>query len=176
MAILRPSSALLCIAALVCPVALAAESHQAAALWLSLQLHRPVTASQVLVSPSPEVLAGCAILRTRSTSVGAIALSLRCQAQSLPQLVLLALPVEFASPHAAALPPAGAPAVPPIVRAGAELRADLRTANLHAELPVVALASGAVGAEIRVRISRSNRILRARILGAHSVSIVAAGV
>ena len=54
-------------------------------------------------------------------------------------------------------------------------QADWRTAFLHAELPVVALDSGAAGAEIRVRIPSTNRIMRARILSAHTVAIVVAG-
>jgi hypothetical protein len=65
--------------------------------------------------------------------------------------------------------------VPAIVRAGAALRADWRTASLHAQLPVVALDSGASGAEIRVRIVNTNRVLRARILSAQDVAIIVAG-
>jgi flagella basal body P-ring formation protein FlgA len=61
------------------------------------------------------------------------------------------------------------------VRAGATLEADWRTPALHAELPVVALDSGAAGAEIRVRIANTSRILRARILTARSVAILTAG-
>ena len=68
------------------------------------------------------------------------------------------------------------PAAPAIVRAGAALHADWSTAFIHAQLPVVALDSGAAGAEIRVRIPQSNRIVRARILSAHAVAIVVAGV
>jgi flagella basal body P-ring formation protein FlgA len=64
---------------------------------------------------------------------------------------------------------------PPIVRVGAALRADWRTDLLHAQLPVVALDSGAAGAEIRVRIANTNRILRARILDAKAVAITVAG-
>jgi hypothetical protein len=60
-----------------------------------------------------------------------------------------------------------------IVRAGATLRADWRTDSLHAQFPVVALDSGAASAEIRVRITNTNRILRARILSAQAVVIVA---
>ena len=62
-----------------------------------------------------------------------------------------------------------------MVRAGATLQADWRTDFLHAELPVVALDAGAAGAEIRVRIPSTNRIMRARILSAHTVTIVVAG-
>ena len=67
------------------------------------------------------------------------------------------------------------PPAPKIVRAGAALRADWRTEFIHAQLPVVALDSGAVGAEIRVRIPQTNRIVRARILSANAVAIIAAG-
>ncbi len=64
---------------------------------------------------------------------------------------------------------------PPLVRAGTPLHADWRTSTLHAELPVIALDSGAGGAEIRVRVSHTSRIFRARVLSAHSVAIVSAG-
>ena len=47
--------------------------------------------------------------------------------------------------------------------------------SLHAQLPVVALDSGASGAEIRVRIVNTNRVLRARILSAQDVAIIVAG-
>jgi len=68
------------------------------------------------------------------------------------------------------------PPSPKIVRAGAALRADWRTEFIHAQLSVVALDSGAVGAEIRVRIPQTNRIVRARILSASAVAIIVAGV
>ncbi len=74
--------------------------------------------------------------------------------------------------------PAAAPRAAPssnIVRAGAALTADWRTAFIHAQLPVVALESGAAGAEIRVRVPQTNRIVRARILSADAVAIVMAG-
>lgn len=75
-----------------------------------------------------------------------------------------------------ALPSPGTPAASPnIVRAGAALTADWRTAFIHAQLPVVALQAGAAGAEIRVRIRQTNRIVRARILSADTVAIVIAG-
>jgi flagella basal body P-ring formation protein FlgA len=66
-------------------------------------------------------------------------------------------------------------ASPNIVHAGAALRADWRTDFIHAQLPVIALDSGAAGAEIRVRIPQTNRIVRARILGPHTVAIIMAG-
>jgi hypothetical protein len=71
----------------------------------------------------------------------------------------------------------GAPvaATPNIVRAGAALRADLRTGFIHAQLPVIALDPGTAGAEIRVRILQTNHIVRARILSADAVAILVAG-
>ncbi|PSH03179.1 MAG: hypothetical protein CXZ00_13500 [Acidobacteria bacterium] len=167
---------------LVCPLLLAsaaeasvvAESRQAAALWLSRQLHRPVEASQVLVSPRAATLEGCTITNIRPAPTGATALSLRCPDHALPQLVLLGFPVSNAASHTSISSRLSHKA-PPIVRAGATLRADWRTDSMHAQLDVVAMDSGAAGAEIRVRIAHSNRIMRARVLSAHTVGIVAAG-
>lgn len=68
-----------------------------------------------------------------------------------------------------------APASPAIVHAGAALRADWHTDFIHAQLPAVALDSGPAGAEIRVRIPQTNRIVRARILGPHAVAILVTG-
>ncbi len=175
------SATLLCTLSLPCLAFSAVPGpRQAAALWLSRQLHRPLDASQVLVAPA--VFEGCTITRARFAPIGATALSLRCPAQPLPQLVLLNLPVEPSSPRAASLPPKlptdashSAPSTPPLVRAGATLQADWRTAALHAELPVVALAPGAAGAEIRVRVAHGSRILRARIHSAHTVSVIVHG-
>lgn len=175
------SSTLLCTLALLCPAAVVpaagTEARQAAAaLWLSGQLHRQVESSQILRSPEAATLEGCTITRSRPVSIGATALSLRCPAHALPQLLLLnfSIPATSANLPAsrATAPP---PKDPPIVRAGATLQADWRTGSLHAELPVVALDSGAAGAEIRVRIANTNRIMRARILTTHAVTIVAAG-
>jgi hypothetical protein len=197
-----PSSAIFCPLFLLLSLgsaaaaAFAPEPQQAAALWLSRQLHRPVEASQILVSPPGTALEGCTITRARRASIGATALSLRCPALALPHLVLLHLSIDAAasaggisenpllsasrnkpphhpshdSPHGLAVK------VPPIVRAGAALRADWRTASLHAQLPVVALDAGVSGAEIRVRIVNTNRVLRARILSAQDVTILVAGV
>jgi hypothetical protein len=150
------------------------------ALWLSQQLHRRVDASQILAAPSGLTLQGCSVTRARAASTGAASLSLRCPAPALPQLVLLNLPLDAA---ADALPAprqstSDSPATvkaPPLVRSGAALQADWHTASIHAQLPVVALDSGAAGAEIRVRIANTSRILRARILGAHTVAITASG-
>jgi hypothetical protein len=191
----RSSSAIFCALFLLLGSAAAAsfapEPQQAAALWLSQQLHRPIEASQILVSPPDTALEGCTIARARHASSGATALSLRCPTLALPHLVLLRddaaapgagsiSPLQSASAHDAShntphdLPHGLALKAPPIVRAGAALRADWRTASLHAQLPVVALDSGATGAEIRVRIANTNRILRARILSAQDVTIIAA--
>jgi hypothetical protein len=150
-------------------------SRQAVALWLSRQIHQPVAASQLLVAPTITELDGCSVMPARSSLVGTTALALHCPGEALPQLALLSFPV--ALPDQPSTPPASAAhhallRVPPIVRAGAALNADWRTAYIHAQLPVVALDSGAAGEEIRVRLTHSNRILRARILGAHTVSIV----
>lgn len=160
------------------------ESRQAAALWLTGQLRVPVEPAQILTIPGSGSLQGCSILRARPEPTGATSLSLRCPTHVLPQLVLLKIPFDAVpanisasapSPHASAAPKTVAPKVPPLVRAGAALEADWRTPALHAELPVVALDSGAAGAEIRVRIAHGVRVLRARILTAHSVTIVEAG-
>jgi hypothetical protein len=173
-----------------------AEPKQAAALWLTAQLHRPVEPAQILIVPQSGTLDGCSILRARPASIGATSLSLRCPDHLLPQLVLLkipfdtvsvnvpaaapaagsnALPASSPSTHPSATPKPAAPKPPPLVRAGAALEADWRTPALHAEFPVVALDFGAAGSEIRVRIAHGVRVLRARILTAHSVAIVEAG-
>ncbi len=165
------------------------DSRQAQALWLSQQLHCPVEAAQILVSPEAATLEGCAITHARLASTGATALSVRCPASRLPHLVLLtaaASPACDLHPHAPKpqltnvesnrpAPTALAAASPNIVHAGAALRADWRTNFIHAQLPVVALDSGAAGAEIRVRIPQTNRIVRARILSPHTVAILMAG-
>lgn len=191
----RPTSALFCTLFLLLSLgtavaaSFAPEPQQAAALWLSRQLHRPVEASQILVSPPGTALEGCTITRARQAPIGATALSLRCPALALPHLVLLHLPTTDAASSTvpkSANPPrpshdssshdsplALAAKLPPVVHAGATLRADWRTPSLHAQLPVVALDSGASGAEIRVRIVNTNRVLRARILSAQDVAIVA---
>jgi len=157
-----------------------AADRQLEARWLTQQLHRPIEASQILVFLYRGPLEGCAITRARRESIGATSLSMRCPAQVLPQLVLLNLRLELdpasgsTSAHFAVLRPRSHSA-PPIVRSGAVLAADWRTDSLHAQLPVIALDSGAAGAEIRVRVPQTNRILHARILGAHTVAIIVAG-
>ena len=173
----------------------AAKSKQAAAAWLTGQLHHPVEPAQILIVPQSGTLDGCSILRARPASIGATSLSLRCPDHLLPQLVLLKIPLDTvsvnvpaagpshpsglshpaSSSHPSATPKPAATKVPPLVRAGAALEADWRTPALHAEFPVVALDFGAAGAEIRVRIAHGVRVLRARILTAHSVAILEAG-
>ena len=160
---------------LFCALALLGQSAAAEALdiravqarWISGRLHRTVKASEVLVSPEDNTLEGCTITKVRPVPLGATALSLRCPAHALPQLVLLKLSVDADSgalTTASAQSPKASPKVPTIVRAGAALHADWRTASLHAELPVVALDSGASGTEIRVRVAGSNHVMRARSL------------
>jgi len=176
------------------------DSRLAQAAWLSRQLHHPVEVAQILLSPEVATLENCTVRHVRRASTGATALSLRCPASRLPRLVLLAdtgvpragtsaafgsvsgreaasgeCAIQSTAP--ASLNPAPsqhAAASPKIVRAGAALRADWRTAFIHAQFPVVALDSGAAGAEIRVRIPLTNRIIRARILSADAAAIVLA--
>jgi hypothetical protein len=152
------------------------DSRQALALWLSQQIHQPVAASQVLVAPPVSRFDGCSISRARTTLIGTTALSLRCPALRLPQLALLNFPFVVTTRPAASATAIWRGATHKgtlVVRAGAFLNADWRTDSMHAQLPVVALGSGAAGAEIRVRIAHTNRILRARISSAHSAIIVA---
>ncbi len=159
------------------------DSKQAVALWLSQQLNHPIAASQVLTSPNATALEGCSITRTRPTHYGRTSLSLRCPAHALPQLVLLDADVSRASSHApertrVASSEAARIAqrnVVSMVRTGSALRADWRTDNMHALLDVIAMDSGGAGAEIRVRIAHTNRVMRARILNAHTVSVIPAG-
>jgi hypothetical protein len=157
------------------PAASAAGEHpQIVAQWLTRQLHRKVEASQILVFPEVDNLEGCTVGRPQREPTGTTSLSLHCPAHVLPQLVLLKFPVKF--DELSQLTASGSlHKVPPIVRAGAALSADWRTDSLHAQLPVIALDSGAVGGEIRVRIAQTNRIMRARILSAHNVTIVVDG-
>ncbi len=159
------------------------DPKQAVAQWLSQQLDRPITTLQVLNSPNAAALEGCRITRTRATHNGRTSLSLRCPAHALSQLVLLDADVSIASSRAqekTRSAPSVAPRiaiqnVAPMVRSGSALRADWRTDNMHALLDVIAMDSGSAGAEIRVRIAHTNRVLRARILTTHTVSVVPAG-
>jgi hypothetical protein len=158
-----------------------ADFKQAQALWLSEQLHRTVEAAQILASSESTTLEGCTITRIRPAATGATALSLRCPASRLPHLLLLAgrmpqggMPPTLASSAAPRVPTTFAASLN-IVHAGAALRGDWSTDFIHAQLPVVALDSGVAGAEIRVRIPQTNRIVRARILGPDSVAIVVKG-
>jgi hypothetical protein len=151
----------------------AIEPRREIAAWVSQQLHQPVDATQVLSAPDDPSLDGCSIMRLHMAATGGLALVLRCPTHPLPQLVLLRASSNI--PQNATALRAARPHCIPLVRAGAALHADWRTSALHAELPVVALDSGADGAEIRVRVSHSSRILRARILNANNVAIVSAG-
>jgi hypothetical protein len=150
-----------------------AEDRQLAARWLSDQLHHPVDAQQVLSAPS-SALEGCMITSSRTTVTGSTELLLRCPFQQLPQLVLMRVAPGLAPSHEAAT--AVTVAAKPIVRRGSQLEADWRTPGMHAVLPVIAVDSGAEGAEIRVRVAHSTRIMRARIQGPHSAMILSAGV
>jgi hypothetical protein len=173
----------------------------ASAAWLTHQFNRPISPAQILAAPEAS-LEGCIITRLRPAITGATALSLRCPGQSLSQLLLLDLSPDAAKTSTASCrsasglqPPSfgdcgataqrdahhpsvsrkSAATLPPIIRAGASLQADWRTPSLHAELPVVALDSGPIGAEIRVRVAHSDRVFRAHILTANSVTIIEAG-
>lgn len=152
---------------------MAEESRQSAAAWLSHQLHRSVDVSQILAAPVGNSLEGCAITHVRPAATGDTSLVLRCPAYPLPQLVLLHL--SLGAPTLPTVVAHRTTATTPMIRAGMALRADWRTAALHAQLPVVALDSGANGAEIRVRVANTSRIMRARVISAHAVSILSAG-
>jgi hypothetical protein len=176
---MRPylSSALLLVALLLsCTLGLASakpEPRIATAEWLSQQFQRRVDVSQVLAAPADDSLDGCVITRVRTTITGATLLRLRCPSHPLPQLILLHLSLN-PSPSRVAIPhPEAAPV--PMVRAGAVLQAYWRTPQLHAQLPVVAIESGVAGGEIRVRVANTTRIMRARIVSAHTAAILSAG-
>jgi hypothetical protein len=149
----------------------AGTAQERAALWLTEQLHDSVLPSQLLRWPALATPESCAIVRVQAASTGLTALTLRCSELTLPQLALVALRSAAASPdRSAATAPRQQKAH--LVHAGSRLRAELRTAAMHAELPVVALEAGESGEEIRVRVFGSARVLHARILGAHEVAIV----
>lgn len=142
--------------------------------WLGSQLHRPITATQILSTPEAKELDGCKITGSNRAATGGTAISLRCSAFALPQLVLVEQPLEgLAGGGAARALPVRKSATPPVVRAGTRLHADWRSGALHMQLPVIALEPGAEGAEIRVRIENGSRVLRARIVAAQQVSIIA---
>ena len=151
------------------------------ARWLSQQLQQPVEAAQVLVSPEFASFEGCTILRVRPAHADATSLSVRCPGRVLPQLVLLNIPPgELSVGTAAALPQhandgrTGGPAkiAAPLVHAGTVLKAEWNTLAIRIAMPVVALEAGASGGEIQVRVPKTNRVLRARVLTAHSVEIL----
>ncbi len=147
------------------------EPRNATVEWLSQQFQRRVDASQVLAAPADDSLDGCVITRVRATITGATLLRLRCPLHPLPQLILLHLSLDSPT-FRAAIP---CPKVAPMVRAGTVLQAYWRTPQLHAQLPVIAIESGAAGGEIRVRVANTTRIMRARIVNAHTAAIVSAG-
>lgn len=116
---------------------------------------------------------GCRITASNRAATGGTAISLRCPAFALPQLVLVEQPLYgLADGAATSAALARHIATPPLVRAGARLRADWRSGALHMQLPVIALEPGAEGEEIRVRVENGSRVLRARIVAAQQVSIV----
>ncbi len=159
------------------------EARQVAAQWLSHQLDHTIGASQVLTLPDANGFEGCSITRARPTHNGRTSLSLRCPTYALPQLLLLDEEVALAKYRApgeahalfSQAEPIARRSVAPMVRRGTALRADWRTDGMHALLDVIAMDTGSVGAEIRVRIAHSNRVIRARILNAHTVSVVSSG-
>lgn len=131
-------------------------------------------------------------------TTGATAVSLRCNSQTLPQLLLVTVPVAELNPTATAEqseeqqhlqggsasagqktngPPRAAPnnRASKLVHPGTHLQANWRMQDLRARLTVVALDGGEVGDEIRVRIVAGQRVLRARIVDAHTVNIVGEG-
>ena len=161
------------------------QLRQAQALWLSGQLHHSVEPRRSSSPPRPTALEGCTIIRTHAAPLGATALSLRCPgpcfaatgaAQTSYRRMPAARPrIAYCSILADVTPEAPSPKIPPDRAGRGRTAGRLAHRSLHAELPVVALDSGVAGAEIRVRIASSNRVLRARILTAHAVTIVAAG-
>jgi hypothetical protein len=149
----------------------AATVQERAAVWLAEQLHGSVLPSQLLRWPALATPESCAIVRVQTASTGLTAITLRCSELTLPQLALVDLRAAAASlGRSAAAAPLRQKAH--LVHAGSRLRAELRTAAMHVELPVVALEPGESGEEIRVRVSGCTRVLHARIVGAHEVAIV----
>jgi hypothetical protein len=169
-----PSALLLVALLLSCTLGLAcAEPRNATVEWLSQQLQRRVDASEVLAAPADDSLEGCVITRVRATITGATLLRLRCPLHPLPQLILLHLFLNPSTLRAAIARPKIAPA--PMVHAGSVLQAYWRTSQLNAQLPVVAIESGVAGGEIRVRVANTTRIMRARIVNAHTAAILSTG-
>jgi hypothetical protein len=185
--------------------AAAKTQAESQALWLSEQLHHPIEAAQILLAPdSPLEGCTITRARRSATGATALTLRCPTSRlphllllTGAPHLPHLADAAPSSSPHqpmgcphtpavgaCGAQPCVGAPHLPyladaglcsPIVHAGTTLTADWHTDFIHARLPVVALDSGSAGAEIRVRIPQTRRIVRARILGPHAVAILATG-
>lgn len=161
---------LLSLLALAAGAARAAATPQAtAAAWLSQQLGHPLAAQQVVSTPALESYDGCRIQRQRTTAMGGTSMEVRCPGAALPQLVLLS--VRLAPPPAAPL----ARPVHPLVRAGAHMQAHWATPSMRVLLPAVALDAGSPGAEIRIRVAGGKRILRARIISAHTAEVLTQG-
>jgi hypothetical protein len=167
------------------PPPAAALSREQAAEWLSAQLETAIEPAQLLAWPEAPGLDGCRITRLRAAATGGMALSLRCPAMRLPHSILLRLAPEQAqavlhSPAAAlrtvsAQRALAAARVQPLVRSGAAVRALWQGGALRFRLPVIALDSGAAGAEIRVRNPIGGPALRARIVSAGEVLLLAPG-
>lgn len=145
------------------------DNRRIVAQWLSGQFNREVDASLILSSNLPANLEECRVTRVRTTNTGATALSVQCP-NRVPQVVLLA--TSISAPSSTTKTRSNPRLERPIVRAGSSLRADWHTDNMHAELDVIAMDPGAAGAEIRVRIARTNRVLLARIVNSHSAIVV----
>jgi hypothetical protein len=162
--------ALLGLGLLLPPESAAATAEQELfARWLTDALHRPVEPEQVLSWPAAQPPERCRIAQLRPSATGVTAISLRCGESTLPRLLLAELRGNEPSTSGAAQAPLR---TPPMVRCGSTLHAELHTDRMHAQVAVVALQSGNEGEEIRVRVKRSNRILRARVLGAREVAIL----
>lgn len=148
-------------------------SSETLAAWLSQQLQRPVSASQILLSPQTGALEGCTIGRPRASLSRTTSLSLRCPSLALPQLIVLNISDQPATSPATSSSPSRT--TNPVVRRGATLNADWRTTTFHAQIPATAIDAGAAGDEIRIRIAHCNRVLRALVVDARHVSVLVPG-
>ena len=172
------------IMATLCAVAAPAlgSSSGATAHWLSQQLHTEIAASQIISAPAAAELEGCAVANTKPTQTGAIAVAVRCDAPRLPRLILLGQGAVQSTessrpqpkPHASARTTTNQ--AQPMVRQGSLLEARWISASLRLHVPVVAIEAGNTGEEIRVRVRNANRILHARIVDAHTVTILSTEV
>jgi Chaperone for flagella basal body P-ring formation len=150
------------------------DPHALAARWLSQQLQRNIVATQVLSVPRISSFDGCSVDRVRTAITGSTEVEVRCAELLFPQVLLVEFDgLQTVEKHS--LPPVQ-PRKFPLVRAGSRLQADWRAPAMHATIPVIALDSGERGAEIRVRLEGSARVLlHARVLNAHTVEIISAG-